>query len=325
MITVSVVVAVRDGAATIGAAVASVLAQTLNDLEIVLVDDTSQDGTADVARAVADGDPRLVVLSLDRNRGPAGARNHGISAAHGRYVAVLDADDAYAPDRLETLVARVRETDAEMVCDDLLLVDAQTGEELGPMFGDDLADPLDIPAFVTGDLPDPRAPRCGTGFLKPLISRDFLLTRGLVYPEGMRFAEDYAFALSCLLAGARWRTVARPLYRYALGSDSLTARHGATDLERLLAFDEARLAELPRDADPRIVEALRQHEAVVARRAGWARFVEDYKAGRLSAALRAAGRDRRVLGHVLKNCMAHLRERGLPRPPTPLRRASGGR
>ncbi|WP_052341489.1 glycosyltransferase family 2 protein [Salinarimonas rosea] len=316
MIAASVILAAHDAAGTIGSAVASALAQSLREIEVVVVDDASRDATAEAARAAAGGDPRLRLVTMGENSGPAGARNAGIAAARGRYVAILDADDAFAPTRLEALVGLAEHDGAEMACDDLLLVDGDSGASLGPMFGPSGLPPvLDAAAFALADLPDPRAPRRGSGFLKPLVRRDFLRRHGLVYPERMRFAEDYAFALACLLAGARWRTLGRPLYRYAVHGRSLTARHRAADLEALRDADTAALAGLPADADAGTRRALALHLASVRRRAAWARFVEDYKAGAIGAALRAAAADPDTLRHVAGRCLAHLRERGLPGRP----------
>lgn len=316
MTAVSVVVAAHDAVGTIGPAVASALAQTLPDLEVLVVDDASRDDTVAAARAAAGGDPRLRIVTLPENRGPAGARNAGIAASRGRYVAVLDADDGFEPTRLEMLLALVRRTGAEMACDDLLLVDGDNGARLGPMFGQGGLPPvLDAAAFALADLPDPGAPRRGSGFLKPLVCRGFLARNGLAYPEAMRFAEDYAFALACLLAGARWRTVGAPLYRYAVHGRSLTARHRAADLEALRDADVAALAGPAAASDARTREALALHLASTRRRAAWARFVEDYKAGALRDALRAACADRDAFRHVAAQCVAHLRARGLPRRP----------
>jgi glycosyltransferase involved in cell wall biosynthesis len=102
---VSVVLAARDARATIGDAVTSVLAQSLRDLELVVVDDGSVDGTGDVLAAV--GDPRLRVVRNDEALGLAGALNVGLGEATGRYVARLDADDLARPEWLERLAARM--------------------------------------------------------------------------------------------------------------------------------------------------------------------------------------------------------------------------
>jgi glycosyltransferase involved in cell wall biosynthesis len=295
----SVVVAVRDGRETIARAVRSALDQSLRDLEVIVVDDASRDGTAAAARGAADGDARLRVLTLAANLGPSGARNRGFAAARGRWIAVLDADDAFAPERLARLVGLGEARGADMICDDLMLVDEETGAALGPMAGaDGLPETIDAAAFVRGNLPDRSNPRRGYGFLKPVLRAAFLRAHGLAYDEDMRFAEDYAFALACLLHGAAWATMRAPLYRYAVRGDSLTGRHGAADLTRLCAVDERALASPAAARDPDLRRALAAHLVSVRKRERWAAFIDHVKARRLAALPGVAAHSPPVLAHI---------------------------
>jgi glycosyltransferase involved in cell wall biosynthesis len=99
---VSVVIPGFNAARTLERAVASVAAQTLAPAEVIIVDDASRDGTADVARSLARQYPRLNVslIELPVNVGPGGARNAGWDRATNTYVAFLDADDAWHPHKL---------------------------------------------------------------------------------------------------------------------------------------------------------------------------------------------------------------------------------
>lgn len=96
----TVVTPVWNAAATLGEAVASVRAQTLGDWELLLVDDASTDGSRELARALAAGDPRIRLIERARNGGAAAARNEAIRAGRGRLVAFLDADDRWYPEKL---------------------------------------------------------------------------------------------------------------------------------------------------------------------------------------------------------------------------------
>jgi len=98
---VSVIMPVRNGARHIREAVESVLAQTLGDLELIVVDDGSSDSTLDVLHSIED--PRLVVVPQPQ-RGNGGSRNAGLSIARGEYIAHIDHDDIWPLDRLELLV-----------------------------------------------------------------------------------------------------------------------------------------------------------------------------------------------------------------------------
>ncbi len=100
---VSVLMTTRNGAAWIGQSLQSVLTQTLDDLELVVVDDASSDATPAILAAV--GDKRLRVLRQEERRGIAGGRNLGLAACRAPYVAVLDHDDVSLPGRLAAQAA----------------------------------------------------------------------------------------------------------------------------------------------------------------------------------------------------------------------------
>jgi len=97
---VSVVIPVRNRQGCIEKAVRSVLAQTSRDFEAIVVDDGSTDGTSCVVAALAENDNRIRYVRHDANRGAQAARNSGIRAAQGRWVAFLDSDDEWLPDSL---------------------------------------------------------------------------------------------------------------------------------------------------------------------------------------------------------------------------------
>ncbi|MCP4643907.1 MAG: glycosyltransferase [bacterium] len=97
---VSVVMPVYNGAATVRRAVDSVLCQTWRDLELVAVDDGSTDGTADVLNACVEADDRVRVVRNPSNQGIAPTLNTGTNAARGEWLAHIDADDEWVPDKL---------------------------------------------------------------------------------------------------------------------------------------------------------------------------------------------------------------------------------
>jgi glycosyltransferase involved in cell wall biosynthesis len=105
---VSVVIPTRNRPRHVARAVRSVLAQTFSDLEILVVDDASTDDVGAVLAPLADA--RVRVLRHDRRRGACAARNTGIDAARGRFVALLDDDDEWMPGKLAAQVARFAST-----------------------------------------------------------------------------------------------------------------------------------------------------------------------------------------------------------------------
>jgi teichuronic acid biosynthesis glycosyltransferase TuaG len=109
--TVSIIMPAYNAAATLPAAVASVQAQTFVDWELMVVDDGSIDTTPTLVAAMAAADPRIRMLR-QTNHGVAASRRAGIAVAGGRYIAFLDADDAWLPMKLEKQLAFMAETGA---------------------------------------------------------------------------------------------------------------------------------------------------------------------------------------------------------------------
>jgi glycosyltransferase involved in cell wall biosynthesis len=99
----SVVIPFYNAEKYIEAAVCSVTGQTFSDIEVILVDDASSDGSHGIAAGLAEKDRRVTLITLDENRGAAEARNEGVRHAHGRYLMFLDADDVYEPGLMQYL------------------------------------------------------------------------------------------------------------------------------------------------------------------------------------------------------------------------------
>ena len=96
--TITVLMAVHNGAATLRDALDSILAQTFADFECLIVDDASTDVTPEILRAAADVDPRVRIVHNEANLGLTRSLNRGLDLAQGRYVARMDADDVALPE-----------------------------------------------------------------------------------------------------------------------------------------------------------------------------------------------------------------------------------
>lgn len=107
---VSVIIPVCDAARTIERALDSVFAQTFTNFEIIVVDDGSSDRTVELVSQF--NDDRLRLICHSQNRGAAAARNAGIEAAKGRWIAFLDADDAWFPEKLALQVELLERVEA---------------------------------------------------------------------------------------------------------------------------------------------------------------------------------------------------------------------
>ena len=285
---VSILMPAFDAECWIGAALASAQAQTETRLEILVIDDGSADDTAAIAAAAAVRDPRVRLLRMGRNAGPAAARNLGIAAARGAWIALLDADDRYHPQRLARLLSLAETRGADMVSDNLLLCEAgeeaEAGEAMIPPALLGAARMLSAAEFVERNIGSRRHPRVSFGFMQPMVRRAFLDAHALRYDERNRFGEDFLLAVACLMHGAVWWVTPEPMYLYTVRAGSLTEVQTAADLGRINTMEETLLAD-PRIArQPDLRRALLRHRSGIARRYHYRAFTDALKARRMADA-----------------------------------------
>jgi glycosyltransferase involved in cell wall biosynthesis len=126
---ISVVIPTYNRAYCISRAIRSALCQTYSRLEVIVVDDGSDDNTEEVVSKIAAADNRLVYTSQN-HAGVGAARNHGMRIAKGEYVALLDSDDSWEPWKLEIQAACLAaHPELALVCTDMAAVNAQGDED----------------------------------------------------------------------------------------------------------------------------------------------------------------------------------------------------
>lgn len=271
---VSVIIPVYRGETFIGDAVRSALAQTVKP-DVIVVDDASGDRTAEMARNAGDGHPRLTVITQSENRGPAAARNRAIAAARTDWVALLDADDRMAPDRLESLRARATAHGWDMAADDLIRLSDWERPETGRRHWRDEdfgIIELDLARFVRENIYH----HCGhgreLGYLKPLMRRGFLSAHGLRYDETMKLGEDFDLYARALAAGGRFGLTDPAGYFAFDRPDSLSRQHTAADLAAVWRSSRA-IAALP-GVDAAARAALREHRLLSHKKWAWVRLID---------------------------------------------------
>lgn len=310
MPSVSIIIAAYKAVDDLERAVGSVLGQTISDLEVIIIDDQSPDRTFDLAQELSARDPRVRALQLDRNSGPGFARNVGLHAARGDWVGVLDADDAFRPDRLERLIAIGEESGADVVSDNLALRDPVTGDISGLMFPTDWLPSethvLTPAAFVIGNIGNAHRIRLAYGFMKPIVRKSFLDAYSIHYRIS-RFAEDYIFYLELLAHRAVWLTTAVAYYEYDIRPGSLSAKVSAED-GQVVAAAERELLSMPAvRANPELADAMRRHLRSMELSTAWVRFANALKARDVPKALAAASADPATIAHVIRESAIHLR------------------
>jgi len=189
------------------------------NLEIIVTDDASADDTIEVARRIAAQDSRVRVLHNEHNVGTSISRNLAIEVARGEWIALLDADDAWFPERLEQMLASG--DNADVVSDDVYIVRSSLIKPDKPVLwsllqeeGLAVTEPrwLDILDFVRHEF----------SLLQPIIRRSFLTQHRLAYAPTIRFAEDFRLYFEIMASGARWLQSPQGYYLYYKHADALT-------------------------------------------------------------------------------------------------------
>lgn len=111
MYKVSIVTPSYNCSSFISDTIKSVLQQSFSDWQMIIVDDCSTDNSVEVIQSFVKKDPRFYLIKLSKNSGAAVARNKAIEAAQGRYIAFLDSDDLWLPDKLEKQLSFMQEYD----------------------------------------------------------------------------------------------------------------------------------------------------------------------------------------------------------------------
>jgi len=249
---VSVIIPAYNCEAFLARALASVTAQTLSPREILVVDDCSSDGTRELVQAAAASDPRIRLIALPHNGGPSVARNEGFAAAEGTWVAILDADDAFAPQRLERLVHFGLETDADIVADDLSYFDAVadcvTGRGIGEAQEPKLG-PINLHTYVSHNAATGKS--FDWGLLKPIFRRETWRRLDARYEPTLRHGEDFKLMVELLCAGAKFHILNEPLYLYTQRQGSVSGQlSGMT--RTTIGYGLMRDVSLALSEDPRI-------------------------------------------------------------------------
>lgn len=198
---VSVILPLYNRATTIERCVRSVLAQSFTDFELIVVDDASDDVSVDVVEKIADG--RLRLVRHDHNTGPSAARNTGIRTATGRFLALIDSDDEWLPEKLAAQLALLEESGGDLCgCEYFAIENGTTRQH---------------------HLPEPESwreelhTRCELANGTTLVVRRALVDEVGFLDESLRLYEDWDWVLR-LVQRTSLRIVHRPLARVRIGT-----------------------------------------------------------------------------------------------------------
>lgn len=183
---VSVIMPAYNAERFIGEAINSVILQTMSDWELIVIDDCSTDGSYSIVQNLAQADSRIIVLQNNMNSGVAKTRNRGIGLARGRYIAFLDSDDVWHPDKLQRQLDRLAATGAGICYCSYAII----GESSQKVRADYL-----VPACVTfEDILKENCIQCSAMLIPAEIVKKFMFNT-------VFFHEDYVLGLDILKNG----------------------------------------------------------------------------------------------------------------------------
>lgn len=201
----------------------SVINQTLNDIEIICIDDGSTDNSLEILREYSKKDTRIKVISKE-NEGQGPTRNLGIELAKGKYISFVDSDDIIKSNMLETLYNKMVQNDLELVMCPIERFDNETGEKLGESWYYDLKylDGLNKEVF---NHKDTKKFTFNVAVTPPnkLYKKSFLLKNNIKFPTGVLF-EDEVFFIKVYTLANRISIVNHALYCYRVNRKGSTMK-----------------------------------------------------------------------------------------------------
>lgn len=202
---ISIIMAAYNAEQTIEQAINSVLSQTYTNFELLVVNDCSKDRTVELVKKIAAKDGRVRLISNVKNSGVSYTRKHGLEEAKGSWIAILDSDDAWAPEKLEKQIDLQRRTNADLLFTGSAFMDSE---------GQSIDWHLHAPAEVTY-----------RQLLKQnVLSNSSALVRKELYAKyyaiGDGMHEDFAIWLSILKEGKKAYGVDEPLLIYRIAKSS---------------------------------------------------------------------------------------------------------
>lgn len=189
---VSVIVPVYNAEEYLPRCINSIQKQTLTDIEIILINDGSQDNSGRICDEYASRDDRIKVIH-QKNAGVSAARNAGMRAAKGRYIGFVDADDWVNPDMYEAMLSSASQNNA-----DIVICDAQTVYSNGKAEQDTIVQLPQSTVLTRDDISPELLKELAGSAWRCIYSDKRLRTCGPEFPLGVKFSEDRAFNIAAM-------------------------------------------------------------------------------------------------------------------------------
>lgn len=213
----------------------SILAQGLDDYEIILVDDESPDGCPQLCDEYAERFPDKVKVIHQKNTGPSGARNSGLDIARGDYIFFADSDDYLTENSVVYAYERAVELDVDILQNSYISYDEKSGET------HKVKSALKVDTLLNHNDMQELLCRCSTQRTnifawRNLYKREFLIKNKLRFDENLRMIEDPPFNTQAFLTANRFLCIDSPCYVYRIRDDSLQRKKYIADYDLILEY-----------------------------------------------------------------------------------------
>ena len=218
-VKISVIVPVYNASSTLEYTVGSILSPSFfGSCELILVDDGSTDGSAEICDRLAEIDKCIKVIHK-KNGGVSSARNEGMAAASGEFITFVDSDDLLPKGCIETWLSALSDCDADLYVGGYrssLASSAVLSPEVDRLYGRD-----ELGQFIEDNLTD------NGSYLRPvwgkLFRKSLIDNAGLKFENGLNYGEDVLFLFQCILKCSSVKTLTDCVYIYRVGTEGLSA------------------------------------------------------------------------------------------------------
>ena len=205
---VSVIIPTYNSSKYIEKTLVSVLHQTYINLEVIIVDDASTDNTISLLESLQKKDARIVIAQLEENSGAAGARNHATKLAKGDYIAFLDSDDLWLPNKIEQQLALFKKADCGVVFSSYYCMNEE-------------GQPLNIQIKALERLDYAKVLRAN--YIGNLTGMYSVKKLGKLYAPMLRKRQDWALWMQAIKISGAAYSVQEPLAVYRIRTESVSS------------------------------------------------------------------------------------------------------
>lgn len=213
----------------------SILAQTFDDYEIILVDDASPDNCPRICDEYAERYPDIIKVIHQKNKGLAGARNSGLRQAEGDYIYFFDSDDYFINDGIAEIYKKAAECDADILQNSFVMLNERDGSQkiVRSVFETDMVyNHSEMQKKVCVSTTE----RSTIFVWRNIYKRIFLEKNNILFDENLRMIEDSPFDALAFLKAEKFVSADKPIYAYRVRQDSLQRKKYVKDYDCIMEY-----------------------------------------------------------------------------------------